>query len=105
MIIYVDIDNTIADTDEMNYNNSKPIEINIKIINRLYDEGNIVVYWTARGTVTGNDWYDVTKSQLDLWGAKYHDLKMGKPVFDLFIDDKAITSKYFFEEMKNNLTF
>ena len=26
--------------------------------------------------------------QLNKWGAKFHELKMGKPAYDLFIDDK-----------------
>ena len=40
----------------------------------------------------GIDWYDITKDQLIAWGAKHHELKLGKPVYDLFIDDKAINS-------------
>ena len=84
MIIYVDIDETIANTPPTrNYNRS-----GIK----YYDDGHTVVYWTARGSGTGIDWYDVTKKQLEDWGAKHHDLKLGKPVYDLFIDDKAINS-------------
>ena len=94
MIVYIDIDETIANTpDDRNYSNSTPIVENIAKANKFYDEGNTVVYWTARGSGTGIDWYDVTKEQLTRWGAKHHDLKLGKPVYDLFIDDKAINSE------------
>ena len=94
MIVYIDIDETIANTpDDRNYSNSTPIIENIAKANKFYDEGNTVVYWTARGSGTGIDWYDVTKKQLIQWGAKHHDLKLGKPVYDLFIDDKAINSE------------
>tara|TARA_B000000557_G_scaffold255359_1_gene246428 strand:- start:427 stop:720 length:294 start_codon:yes stop_codon:yes gene_type:complete len=94
MIVYIDIDETIANTpDDRNYSNSTPIIENIAKANKFYDEGNTVVYWTARGSGTGIDWYDVTKKQLTQWGAKHHDLKLGKPVYDLFIDDKAINSE------------
>ena len=93
MIIYVDIDETIANTPKSrDYNESTPIVENIQKVNKYYDEGHTIVYWTARGSGTGLDWYDVTKKQLVSWGAKHHDLKLGKPVYDLFIDDKAINS-------------
>ena len=36
--------------------------------------------------------FDLTRDQLELWGAKYHDLILGKPVYDLFIDDKCINT-------------
>tara|TARA_Y100000592_G_scaffold45373_1_gene71977 strand:+ start:15558 stop:15851 length:294 start_codon:yes stop_codon:yes gene_type:complete len=94
MIVYIDIDETIANTpDDRNYSNSTPIEENIAKANKFYDDGHTVVYWTARGSGTGIDWYDVTKEQLVRWGAKHHDLKLGKPMYDLFIDDKAINSE------------
>ena len=71
---------------------------NIEKINKLYDEGNTIIYWTARGSGTGLNWYDVTGAQLKKWGAKYHDYKVGKPVYDLFICDKAMNSLDFFGE-------
>ena len=36
----------------------------------------------------------LTKMQLDIWGCKYHELIMGKPHADLFIDDKGIKILY-----------
>ena len=38
------------------------------MINKLYDEGHTVVYWTARGSTTGIDWGDLTQNQLKEWG-------------------------------------
>ena len=100
MIIYVDIDETICEyTGERNYPDARPIIENIEKINNLYDDGNTIIYWTARGTVTGIDWREVTENQFREWGVKYHDLKFGKPAYDLFIDDKNINSETFF---KNN---
>lgn len=97
MVYYVDIDETICRYEgERRYEFAIPIEQNIKKINRLYDEGNQVIYWTARGSVTGIDWHSLTKNQLDQWGVKYHDLKLGKPHYDVFICDKAINSETFF---------
>ena len=65
----------------------------------MFDEGNTIVYWTARGTVTGLNWRALTEMQLNTWGAKYHDLKLGKPHYDLFIDDKNINSETYFKEI------
>ena len=55
----------------------------------MYDVGNTIIYWTARGTVTQINWLDLTKNQLDNWGVKYHDVRVGKPQYDLWIDDKS----------------
>jgi hypothetical protein len=90
MIIYVDIDETICETPDNPrvYENSKPIIENINKINKLFDEGNTIVYWTARGSRTRTNWYELTKKQLIEWGAKHHELRVDKPYYDFFIDDK-----------------
>ena len=49
MNIYVDIDNTICNTEGSDYPNSSPRYDQIKKINKLFDEGNKITYWTARG--------------------------------------------------------
>lgn len=99
MIIYVDIDETICSSPEnRNYKLAKPIIENIKKINELYYNGNTIVYWTARGTGSGIDWREVTEKQFKEWEVKYHDLKFGKPIYDLFIDDKNIEAKEFFNK-------
>ncbi len=99
MIIYVDVDETICETpSDRDYSRSTPIKENIKKINKLYYNGNTIVYWTARGTVSGIDWTETTVKQLEEWGAKYHKVKLGKPHFDLYVCDKSINSEVFFGE-------
>ena len=94
MVIYIDIDETICNSPNVpDYSTSTPIVKNIEKANKLYDEGNLIVYWTARGTGTGIDWSEITKKQFAEWGVKYHDIKFGKPNYDLFIDDKNINTK------------
>lgn len=103
MLIYVDIDKTIchpSQTDETNYALAVPNKKRIDQINQLYEHDHTIVYWTARGTVTGLNWYQVTKKQFEDWGVKYHELHMGKPAYDLFIDDKNMNSERFFELLK-----
>ena len=100
MILYVDIDDTICTrSEDLDYSKAKPLGERIDKINKLYDEGNTIVYWTARGTVTGIDWRDVTEEQFKKWCVKSHELRFGKPNYDLFIDDKNINSETFFEKM------
>jgi len=97
MIYYVDIDETICRYEtERAYPNAIPIQENIEKINSLFDTGHTVVYWTARGTTTGIDWRQLTEKQLKIWGAKHHELHLGKPHYDLLICDKAINSNTFF---------
>jgi len=96
-IIYVDIDETICHRETSvdfgvthDYTKAKPIIENIEKINKLYDEGNTIVYWTARGSITNLNYYSLTESQLNKWGCKYHKLSVGdKPNYDLLICDKT----------------
>ena len=97
MIIYVDIDNTIFDTQGMDYEGSKPILDRIEKMNKLYDDGHTIVYWTARGSGSGKDWSEVTKEQFKRYSVKCHTLKFEKPIYDIFIDDKNINSEEFFK--------
>lgn len=84
----VDIDETICESLG-DYPNARPLYDRIQKINDLYDAGNTIIYWTARGANSGKDWGDLTKSQLDEWGCKRHALWMNKPAYDIWVDDKA----------------
>lgn len=95
-IYYIDIDGTICMNTDGDYKKAMPLKDNIKKINKLYDEGETIIYWTARGSVTGINWLSLTKAQLRAWGVKYHDVRVGKPHYDYFICDKAINSEIFF---------
>jgi len=101
MIIYVDIDETICKYEnERSYSLASPIRKNVEVINELYDQGNKIVYWTARGSQSGVDYRELTEKQLNQWGAKHHELHLGKPHYDLFICDKVINSERFFNREK-----
>ena len=104
-IIYVDVDGTISYNPELpgfkdrhaDYEKAKPIPHRIAMINELYDEGHEIHYWTARGTVSGTDYTELTKNQLLEWGCKYHEVHVGnKPHFDMYICDKRYISESFF---------
>jgi len=90
MIIYIDIDKTICTSpNTLEYDKARPIKRAIDKANSYYDRGDTIIYWTARGTGSGIDWREITLSQFKRWGVKFHELKFGKPIFDLFIDDLA----------------
>ena len=103
----VDIDGTICSSVPGHYELAVPNADRIKQINQLYDEGNIIIYFTARGMGSNNNdasiakekWLGLTTSQLNDWGAKYHNLLLGKPSGDFYIDDKAINSDEFFDQI------
>lgn len=100
----VDIDGTVCSVTDGKYEDAVPNEGRIDKINKLYDEGNQIIYLTARGMGrSGNNadlakrmFYELTKNQLDRWGCKYHKLFLGKPSGDYYIDDKGMNANEFF---------
>lgn len=69
-----------------------PYAARIEHVNQLFAAGHVIKFFTARGSTTGIDWRQVTEEQLLNWGVKYHELIMGKPFADFFIDDKATSA-------------
>lgn len=84
-----DIDGCIC-TNTDNYLFAIPIQSTIDLINKLYENDNKIILFSARGTKTGIDWNEITKVQLYEWNIKYHELKFGKPAADFYVDDKFI---------------
>jgi glycerol-3-phosphate cytidylyltransferase len=101
MIYCFDIDGTICTTvDRSRYTEARPHTHVIGEINRLYDQDNIIKIMTGRGCVSGKDYTELTRRQLEEWGVKYHELIMNvKPHADLFIDDRAINIEAWLEQL------
>jgi hypothetical protein len=99
MNYFFDLDNTLCVTKGLNYHESIPIIDRIKKVNELYNNGNKITIYTARGSVSKKDYRELTLSQLKRWGVLYHDLNIGeKPDFDILIDDKAKSDTEFFNK-------
>ena len=104
MIYIFDIDGTICTLTDGNYFFAEPIKSRITVINNLFQEGNEIIFFTARGMKSSKndvnnakkEWEQLTRRQLDDWGVSYHKLILGKPAADLYIDDKGINDKLFF---------
>ena len=52
-------------------------------------QGNYITIWTARGAKSGIDHRELTLKQLAEWNIQYDELLMGKPDYDIYIDDKS----------------
>lgn len=96
--ICFDLDGVLCDQTEGDYENASPNRPAIDAVNRLYDQGFRIIVHTARfmGRVHENPveaykiGFEFTKRQLAEWGVRYHDLFMGKPKYDLVIDDRSL---------------
>jgi hypothetical protein len=109
----IDIDGTICypGKGDKKYTHANPRWDRISQINKLYDDGNYIVYLTARGMgrfensreLAQKEFYDFTDSQLKSWGCKYHELHLGKPSGDYYIDDKGISDDDFFTKRPDKI--
>jgi len=99
-----DIDGTICTVTNGNYDQALPLKERIRKVNALYKQGNKIIFQTARGMGRSSNnvenayelFYDITKKQLDDWGVKYHQLFLGKPAGDIYVDDKGCKDVDFF---------
>ena len=87
MQIIIDLDGTIC-TEEKTFSRSlsKPLEGAIECINQLHSEGHTIIIYSARSWQE----YEMTSHWLSLHKVKYDQLVMGKPIGDIWIDDRAI---------------
>jgi glycerol-3-phosphate cytidylyltransferase len=108
-----DLDETLCNNFEKDYENSTPIIEMIDKVNYLYEQGNTIKIFTARGMgkfssdvdKVNDAYYELTKTQLEKWGIKYHELHLGKQSFDYFIDDKNLTIEQFKSMVKPKVGF
>jgi CMP-N,N'-diacetyllegionaminic acid synthase len=94
MTYFIDIDNTICQTEGTDYAQAQPLPDRIAVVNRLFEAGHFIVMWTARGSLKGVtlELRRLTQRQLKAWGVKYHELRLDKPFFDVLVDDRALSS-------------
>ena len=100
MVYCIDIDGTLCEQAKSveEYGRSNPYPDRIRKVNGIFEEGHTVILFTGR------HWnhLHVTLKQLSEWGVKYHTLMMGKPVADIYVDDRAIDDIDFFEGMRDD---
>lgn len=107
MRIVFDVDDTISrNWHRKDYSECEPITETISKINELYDAGNEIVLFTARGTISCHGDIRLAEQKnrktleqwLDKHGVKYTELRFGKPLADLYVDDKGISLIDFLKE-------
>ena len=91
MTFCFDIDGVVMTRVSGNdYRLATPVTATIGLVNALFDAGHRIVLHTARGSLSGIDWREMTVAQLVAAGVKYHDLLFNKPAADFYIDDRAM---------------
>lgn len=87
MQLIIDLDGTIC-TEEKTYSRSMAIPKKgaVESINSLYDAGHIIIIYSARTWME----FEMTTHWLKANAIKYHQLVLGKPIGDVWIDDRAI---------------
>ena len=93
-----DLDGTICTQEKSGeYHLAKPIPEMVKKVNELYDSGDYIIIFTARGMNTYGNEYDARGAYDELtrdWlvdnGVRFHQLLFGKPAADYYVDDKAV---------------
>lgn len=102
--ICFDLDNTLVTypTVPGDYSTVKPIEKNIKLLNDLKNDGHEIIIHTARRMLTHKnnigkvikDIGLVTFENLEKFNIQYDELIFGKPIADIYIDDRALNPYY-----------
>jgi len=101
-IICLDIDGVICtQIKNGDYENAKPNKKNISFINKLFKKNYKIILFTSRfmGRTKGNVkltnkiGYKFTYKQLKKWNLNFHKLIMGKPSYDIMVDDKSYNFK------------
>ncbi len=106
MTYVFDIDGTICTLSGGDYKEAKPLPDRIEKVNSLFDAGHKVIFQTARGMGRHKnnsekailEFYDMTFKQLKSWNVKFHELYLGKPAGDVYVDDKGTRDSDFFTD-------
>src|SRR3990167_2633709 len=94
-----DIDGVVCRTKGGDYKKATPFKKRIIKINRLYQEGNTIIFYTSRGFLTKLNWSGLTDKQFKRWKIKHHEIIYGKPYGNLYIDDHAMNDTDFFAKL------
>lgn len=102
-ILVIDLDNTICETVDHDYENAKPNQAVIDKINQLHTNGWHIIIHTSRGEfrceheinriIQTN--YPVAKDWLEKYGVQYDEIRFGKPSGMFYVDDKNLSIEEF----------
>lgn len=97
MRVMFDLDGTLCSRTFGKYEKAEPFKDMVELVNDLYNDDHYIIIRTARGmgkfsgdaSKAYNEWFALTQKQLQAWGICYHELQLGKPEADLYVDDRA----------------
>ena len=102
--ICFDLDNTLVSypTIPGDYSSVKPITKNIDLLNKLKKDGHEIIIYTARRMLTHKsnigkvmkDIAMITLTSLENLDIYYDEIIFGKPIADIYIDDRALNPYY-----------
>lgn len=103
LTICADVDDTILTCTNRDYDYAIPKQEMIDKLNKLYDNGNKIIYYTSRGMAScGGDLEKIRKTklpQLVHWleshNVRYSDIYIGKPNADIYVDDRGVSANDF----------
>ena len=104
--LIVDVDGTILQAENRDYENAKPFQNVIDKLNLLHEKGWTVIYFTARGQLSKNGNMSRIEKEnrpvLEKW-LKDHDVRYDYLLFSkvfgaFYIDDKALTPEIFLQK-------
>ena len=98
LTVCFDIDGVLCSLTSGDYDKAAPNAEAIALVNDLYARGVRIILHTARfmGRTKGDSdaarrlGQDLTQKQLTEWGVRFHELHMGKPSYDVVIDDRSV---------------
>ena len=96
--ICFDLDGVICEQTKGDYQNASCKRHVVSAINDLYDNGFRIIIYTSRYMGRSDEdiiksykaGYNFTLNQLNDWNLKFHELFLGKPRYDILVDDKSI---------------
>jgi len=109
----IDVDGTICNGPQRedgtyDYQNAVPIEKVIQRVNQLYDAGNTIILFTARGMRSCDGDLEkirkkvvpILQTWLRTYNVRYHRLEIGKPWGEnpIYIDNRNLSIKSFVQE-------
>ncbi len=93
-VIAVDLDGTLTNGERFWDTLPTPNKGMVERIRALYQQGNIIIVWTARAWETAPE----TVGWLIMNRIPFHALRCDKGGADLYIDDKCINTQDFLKE-------
>jgi CMP-N,N'-diacetyllegionaminic acid synthase len=109
--ICFDLDGVLCSLTGGDYENARPNIEGIAVVNELHAQGVRIIIHTARfmGRTGGNSdearrlGLDLTQRQLAEWGVRFHELHMGKPSYDVVVDDRSVFFESDWERIRTAL--